>query len=97
MSDEKWSFESSNNEYNAAGTTPTEEHNIVDGTAEVVSETVEKPAGVDEAPKENTQAPNMYESYSTASNSASGSDYAHADSGSATGNGSYQYSSTSHE
>ena len=97
MSDEKWSFESSDNEFNAAGTTPTEEHNIVDGTAEVVSETVEKPAGADEAPKENVQAPNMYESYSSAPNTASGSDYAHADSGSATGNGSYQYSSTSHE
>ena len=97
MSDEKLSFDSLNDEYTAAEPATADEPKIVDGTAEVISETVEKPADTDEAPRENVQAPNMYESYSATSSSASDSDYAHADSGSATGNGSYQYSSRSHE
>ncbi len=83
MSDEKWDLDSSKN--------------IVDGTAEVVSETAEEPAYYAGAVRDDAANANLYERYGAAGSGYADSEYAHADTGSATGNGSYQYSSTSHE
>ena len=91
MSDEKWNAENMNTQFSEAG-----EQNIVDGTAEVVNETPQNeiPAyeNTDSSPQEYS-----YE-YDKAEYSRGASDsYAHSDTGSATGNGSYQYGSTNHE
>ena len=106
MSDGNWTYDRPQDDFSGTGTETTGEQNIVDGTAEVVSETVEEPAYTT-AREENAQtyyrdpgqasdqASGRYESYQ-AGNGPAGSEYAHADAGSATGNGSYQYS-TSHE
>ena len=79
------------------------EQDIVEGTAEVVSETVEEPAQsaarADDGQayyRAPDQSAGMYENYQAAGDSYSDSEYAHADAGSATGNGSYRYN-TNHE
>lgn len=66
---------------------------IVDSTAEVVSETAADPVQPTET---YTQAEPSY-TYETYGTNTSYGDYAHADTGSATGNGSYQYSGSNHE
>ena len=101
MSDENWTYDRPQDSYSGTGTGPAGEHNIVDGTAEVVSETAggqtyaaeggNAPA-YEQVPE---REPEEYESYRPG-NGFSNGEYAHADTGSATGNGSYQYS-TSHE
>ena len=99
MSDENWGFDRSQDQYSDTETGPSGEQGIVDSTAEVVSETAQEPAYAGPADSERTQTihrtSGQYESYQ-AGDSYSSSEYAHADTGSATGNGSYQYSS-SHE
>lgn len=117
MSDERWTSENPDNQFTETGSPAGGDQNIIDGTAEVVSETVEPEKPSYEKPSyekpsyenpsyENTSyektdysagAAQSYESYSTGTSSASSSEYTHADSGSATGNGSYQYSSSTHE
>lgn len=101
MSDGNWTNDRPQDDFSGTGTGTSGEQNIVDGTAEVVSETAGEPAYTaahEEAQtyyRDPEQASGRYESYQ-AGNSSAGSEYAHADAGSATGNGSYQYS-TSHE
>ena len=101
MSDGNWSFDRQENTSSGTGTSG--EQNIVDSTAEVVSETIEEPVqSAARTENEQTyyrapdQASGKYESYQQSRSTYSGDEYAHADAGSATGNGSYQYS-TSHE
>ena len=105
MSDGNWTNDRPQDDFSGTGTGTSGEQNIVDGTAEVVSETVGEPAYTAAHEEAQTyyrdpgqaseQASGRYESYQ-AGNGSAGSEYAHADAGSATGNGSYQYS-TSHE
>jgi hypothetical protein len=105
MSDGNWTNDRPQDDFSGTGTGTSGEQNIVDGTAEVVSETVGEPAYTAAHEEAQTyyrdpgqaseQASGRYESYQ-AGNSSAGSEYAHADAGSATGNGSYQYSA-SHE
>ena len=90
MSDENWGFDRSQDQYSDTETGPSGEQGIVDSTAEVVSETAQKPAYAGPADTERTQTihrtSGQYESYQ-AGDSYSNSEYAHADTGSATGNG----------
>jgi serine protease Do len=99
MSDENWGFDRPQDNYSGTGNASSGEQGIVDSTAEVIGETAQEPAYASPSAGENNetaqQTSGQYESYQ-AGNSYSGSEYAHADAGSATGNGSYQYS-TSHE
>ena len=69
------------------------DQSVVESTAEVISETVTEETPSGEAGKEQTPS-YSYETYSTGTSS---SEYTHADAGSATGNGSYQYSGANHE
>ena len=101
MSDGNWSFDRQENTSSGTGTSG--EQNIVDSTAEVVSETIEEPVqSAARTENEQTyyrapdQASGKYEGYQQSGSTYSDDEYAHADAGSATGNGSYQYS-TSHE
>ena len=101
MSDERMGFDTPNEGTASNSAQDAAEQNIVESTAEVISETVttETPAG--ETKKE--EAPSY--SYETYSANAGTNDYAneytneytHADAGSATGNGSYQYNGAEHE
>ena len=99
MSDENWSFDKPQENLSGTENGSSGEQGIVDSTAEVVRESAPEPAYTGPADNERTQTihqtSGQYESYQ-AGNSYSNSEYAHADTGSATGNGSYQYS-TSHE
>ena len=103
MNDGNWTYD--RHEETSSGSSASGEQNIVDGTAEVVRETVEEQApaaaGAENAQTyyrapDHDQASGQYESYQSSGYGNSGDGYAHADAGSATGNGSYQYS-TSHE
>ena len=101
MSDGNWSFDRQENTSSGTGTSG--EQNIVDSTVEVVSETIEEPVqSAARTENEQTyyrapdQASGKYEGYQQSGSTYSDDEYAHADAGSATGNGSYQYS-TSHE
>ena len=69
------------------------DQSVVESTAEVISETVTEETPSGEAGKEQTPSYSS-ETYSTGTSS---SEYTHADAGSATGNGSYQYSGANHE
>lgn len=91
MSDEKWNAENMNDQFSEAG-----EQNIVDGTAEVVSET----PGSERPAYENTSSSSQEYSYEYDKAEYSqgvSENYAHSDTGSATGNGSYQYGGANHE
>ena len=93
MSDEKLNFDTSNETVTSNGAQEPVDQNIVESTAEVISESVTTEAPSGEAAKE--EAPTYsYETYST---NTSTNEYMHADAGSATGNGSYQYSGANHE
>ena len=93
MSDEKLNFDTSNEKVTSNGAQEPVDQNIVESTAEVISESVTTEAPSGEAAKE--EAPTYsYETYST---NTSTNEYMHADAGSATGNGSYQYSGANHE
>lgn len=93
MSDEKLNFDTSNETVTSNGAQEPVDQNIVESTAEVISESVTTEAPSGEAAKE--EAPTYsYETYST---NTSTNEYMHADVGSATGNGSYQYSGANHE
>ena len=93
MSDERLNFDTSNETVTSNGAQEPVDQNIVESTAEVISESVTTEAPSGEAAKE--EAPTYsYETYST---NTSTNEYMHADAGSATGNGSYQYSGANHE
>lgn len=93
MSNEKLNFDTSNETVTSNGAQEPVDQNIVESTAEVISESVTTEAPSGEAAKE--EAPTYsYETYST---NTSTNEYMHADAGSATGNGSYQYSGANHE
>ena len=93
MSDEKLNFDTSNETVTSNGAQEPVDQNIVESTAEVISESVTTEAPSGEAAKE--EAPTY--SYETYSANTSTNEYMHADAGSATGNGSYQYSGANHE
>ncbi len=91
MSNENWNEEETNDQFSEAG-----EQNIVDGTAEVISET----PGAERPAYEETGSPVQdyaYEYDREESGGNSSENYVSADTASATGNGSYQYGGTSHE
>ena len=93
MSDEQLNFDTSTETVTSNGAQEPVDQNIVESTAEVISESVTTEAPSGEAAKE--EAPTYsYETYST---NTSTNEYMHADAGSATGNGSYQYSGANHE
>ena len=93
MSDERMGFDTPNEGTASNSAQDAAEQNIVESTAEVISESVTTEAPAGEAAKE--EAPTYsYETYST---NTSTDEYMHADTGSATGNGSYQYSGANHE
>ena len=97
MSDERWNAENPNEQFSTAESTGSSEGNIVDGTAEVVSEAIEPEKPAYENTAGSGASAESYESYSGPTGYPSGNEYAHADAASATGNGSYQYRGSSHE
>ena len=94
MSDERLNTETSDNQFTGE-TSGTENANIIDSTAEVVDES----AGTASEPvheyEYKTEEAASYENYSP--NASAAGTYSHADSGSATGNGSYHYENSTHE
>ena len=88
MSDERW-----NNESQGNGPAAADDANIVDGTAEVIHETVNTTAGNDY--QSSSDSTGSYDNYSAGASADTA--YTHADSGSATGNGNYRYENSTHE
>ena len=94
MSDERWNTETSENHF-TEGPSGTEDKNIIDSTAEVIGETENTAADPAHEYEYKTQETAAYENYSQ--NASSSGTYSHADPGSATGNGSYNYENSTHE
>ena len=94
MSDERWNTEASENQF-TGGPSGTEDKNIIDSTAEVIGETENTAAEPAHEYEYKTQETAAYENYSQ--NASSSGTYSHADPGSATGNGSYNYENSTHE
>ena len=94
MSDERWDTEGSENHFTGE-TSGTENGNIIDSTAEVIGETQSAAAESVHEYEHKTEETAAYEDYST--NASAAGTYSHADSGSATGNGSYNYENSTHE
>ena len=94
MSDERWNTEASDNQF-TGGPSGTEDKNIIDSTAEVIGETENTAAEPAHEYEYKTQETAAYENYSQ--NASSSGTYSHADPGSATGNGSYNYENSTHE
>ena len=94
MSDERWDTEGSKNHFTGE-TSGTENGNIIDSTAEVIGETQSAAAESVHEYEHKTEETAAYEDYST--NASAAGTYSHADSGSATGNGSYNYENSTHE
>ena len=94
MSDERWNTETSDNQFTGE-TSGTENANIIDSTAEVIGETENTAAEPAHEYEYKTQETAAYENYSQ--NASSSGTYSHADPGSATGNGSYNYENSTHE
>ena len=94
MSDERWDTEGSENHFTGE-TSGTENGNIIDSTAEVIGETQSAAAESVHEYEHKTEETAAYEDYST--NASAAATYSHADSGSATGNGSYNYENSTHE
>ena len=93
MSEDRLNFDTSNNETNSNSGPETNDQLIVESTAEVINETAAETEPTVEVKK--PEAPSY--TYETYSSNAGSSEYTHADAGSATGNGSYQYSGSNHE
>ena len=93
MSDERWDIEKPEN--GSAGTGPAADDSIIDGTAEVIHETVNTENAAGKEYESTSGSAGGYENYSAGA--SSGTAYTHADSGSATGNGSYRYENSTHE
>ena len=94
MSDERWNAETTENQFTAESS-GTDDKNIIDSTAEVVSETSSRASEPVHDYEYKTQNTAAYENYSR--DAAAGGTYAHADQGSATGNGNYNYENSTHE
>ena len=94
MSDERWNAETTENQFTAESS-GTDDKNIIDSTAEVVSETSSRASETVHDYEYKTQNTAAYENYSR--DAAAGGTYAHADQGSATGNGNYNYENSTHE
>ena len=94
MSDERWNTEASDNQF-TGGPSGTEDKNIIDSTAEVIGETENTAAEPAHEYEYKTQETAAYENYSQ--NASSSGTYSHADPGSATGNGNYNYENSTHE
>lgn len=94
MSDERWDTEGSENHFTGE-TSGTENGNIIDSTAEVIGETQSAAAESVHEYEHKTEETAAYEDYST--NASAAGTYSHADPGSATGNGSYNYENSTHE
>ena len=94
MSDERWNSGTPENEFTGSGSQADDE-NIVDGTAEVINESVDTEAASAKEYEQASEPTGTYESYSAGS--SAGSSYSNADSGSATGNGNYRYENSTHE
>ena len=94
MSDERWNTEASENQF-TGGPSGTEDKNIIDSTAEVIGETENTAAEPAHEYEYKTQETAAYENYSQ--NASAAGTYSHADPGSATGNGSYNYENSTHE
>ena len=94
MSDERWNTEASDNQF-TGGPSGNEDKNIIDSTAEVIGETENTAAEPAHEYEYKTQETAAYENYSQ--NASSSGTYSHADPGSATGNGSYNYENSTHE
>ena len=94
MSDERWNAETTENQFTAESS-GTDDKNIIDSTAEVVSEASSRASEPVHDYEYKTQNTAAYENYSR--DAAAGGTYAHADQGSATGNGNYNYENSTHE
>ena len=94
MSDERWNTEASENQF-TGGTSGNEDKDIIDSTAEVIGETESTAAQSAHEYEYKTNETAAYENYSQ--NASSSGTYSHADPGSATGNGSYNYENSTHE
>ena len=94
MSDERWNAETTENQFTAESS-GTDDKNMIDSTAEVVSETSSRASEPVHDYEYKTQNTAAYENYSR--DAAAGGTYAHADQGSATGNGNYNYENSTHE
>ena len=94
MSDERWNTEASENQF-TGGTSGNENKDIIDSTAEVIGETESTAAQSAHEYEYKTNETAAYENYSQ--NASAAGTYSHADPGSATGNGSYNYENSTHE
>ena len=94
MSDERWNTEASENQF-TGGTSGNEDKDIIDSTAEVIGETESTAAQSAHEYEYKTNETAAYENYSQ--NASAAGTYSHADPGSATGNGSYNYENSTHE
>ena len=94
MSDERWNTGASDNQF-TGGPSGTEDKNIIDSTAEVIGEAESTAAESVHEYEHKSEGTAAYENYSQ--NASADGTYSHADPGSATGNGSYNYENSTHE
>ena len=94
MSDERWNTEASDNQFTGEPS-GAEDKGIIDSTAEVIGEAESTAAESVHEYEHKSEGTAAYENYSQ--NASADGTYSHADPGSATGNGSYNYESSTHE
>ena len=94
MSDERWNTEASDNQFTGEPS-GAEDKGIIDSTAEVIGEAESTSAESVHEYEHKSEGTAAYENYSQ--NASADGTYSHADPGSATGNGSYNYESSTHE
>ena len=94
MSDERWNTEASDNQFTGEPS-GAEDKGIIDSTAEVIGEAESTAAESVHEYEHKSEGTAAYENYSQ--NASAAGTYSHADPGSATGNGSYNYESSTHE